>query len=307
MHGEITRHHAPGKDTSVQHSPNILRSVFVAAVLVGVGMNAGCKTGSAAGSPPMDAKTIFLADVRAKGITVQEELPDGRVVLVQNGFSITIVLDNVTREFNQTHDPEVVHQFVRSLDGRWPEALTWERAKPNLLYIAEQAAMETGDSIKAPVAGNVIKVLEHFDSKHGELRFITPKDFKDWNVTQQQVDAVVEKNMTAFVSEHAMHLRNEGPVHFAWLDCPETPSQASLFLSEGFKKGMKATLSLPVYVALPSRGALYIIPAKNKSQIPMLRQEVLDAYKQDSHPLTTEVFEVSDSGIRVYKDLAENP
>ena len=170
-----------------------------------------------------------------------------------------------------------MHRYVSSLDGRWPESLTWERVKPNLLYIAEQSVINAGDSIKAPVAGKVIKVLEYYDKKRGELRFITPQDLKDWKMSQQQVDAVVEKNMNALISGRNLHLHNDGPVHYAWLDCPDAPSQASLFLSEGFKKAMKVTLGLPVYVALPDRGTLYINPAANKSQIPLLSQELRDA------------------------------
>ena len=87
------------------------------------------------------------------------------------------------------------------------------------------------------------------------------------------------------------------------LNCPEAPSQAALFLSHGFKSAMKATLGLPIYVALPNQGSLYLIPAKNKSQIPKLRDVVMQEFKSGSHPLTTEVFEVSEKSISVFTDL----
>src|SRR5207253_1456172 len=116
-------------------------------------------------------------------------------VLSMNGFTVTVGLANTIREFNLSHDPGVVHRFANGLDGQWPTQMTWDRARPGLLYIAEPAGLQVGDSIKAPVAGKVIKVLEHWDPTRGELRFITPDDLKKWKVTRQQIDTVVESNM----------------------------------------------------------------------------------------------------------------
>jgi hypothetical protein len=260
-----------------------------------------------AASKTGDARSLFLEDLRARGITVQREMADGRFVLAMNGFTLTPSLDNVQREFNQTHDPEVVHRFVRSLADSWPPDLTWMQAKANLLYIVEPASMDVGDSIQAPVAGRVIKVLQHYDPKRGELRMIGPDNLKRWNMSRQLVDSLAEHNMAKLIGGKNLRISEGGPVHFAMLDSPDAPSQASLFSSDYFRKVMKSTLGLPVFVALPDRGTLLIFPASSRSQITHLRKDLLNAYKTNSHPITTEIFEVSNSGIRVFKDLAQTP
>src|SRR5689334_23052516 len=121
----------------------------VLAAIFSVAVVGGCRTGGA-DSQAREVRSLFLADLRARGITVRRETADGQFVLAMNGFTLTSSLDNIEREYNLTHDPEVVHQFVRSLADSWPADLTWAQAKANLLYIVEPASMDIGDSIKAP-------------------------------------------------------------------------------------------------------------------------------------------------------------
>ena len=58
-------------------------------------------------------------------------------------------------------------------------------------------------------------------------------------------------------------------------------------------------------VALPSRDTLRIFPESSISTIAALRNELLDDYQCNSHPITTEVLELTESGIRVFKDLKD--
>ena len=95
------------------------------------------------------------------------------------------------------------------LDG-FPKPLTWQVAKTSLYYIPEPSDMDVADSIKAPVAGKIIKVLANFDAKRGELRFIPSRYLSEWKLTQEQVDEAAEHNLTNLVSEHTMRLKNRG-------------------------------------------------------------------------------------------------
>ena len=77
-------------------SPNIS---FASAItmLVSIAAATGCSGGKAKTDSSAEARSIFLADVRAEGIKVSNELPDGRIELTLYDSSVTVSLDNQIR------------------------------------------------------------------------------------------------------------------------------------------------------------------------------------------------------------------
>jgi len=214
-------------------------------------------------------------------------------------------LRNFANGYNGSRDRDIEHQFDRSVSTESLPPLSWEQASRGLLYIAQANGPSSGDTIKTPVAGRVVKSLHHYDSRRGALRTVRPLDLARWNVSRYEAESIAEDNMAVLLCGRNLLMRESGPVRFAMLDCPGMPSPAALCLTNYFRMFMKSVLGLPVYVALPTRNSLFIFPVSSRSDIAFLRQDLLKDYQSGGQPVTSEVLEIAETGIRVYKDLAD--
>jgi hypothetical protein len=53
----------------------------------------------------------------------------------------------------------------------------------------------------------------------------------------------------------------------------------------------------PVYVVIPSRDFVYLFSVQDGELIPRIGSVVVEEYKESGYPLTTDVLEISDTGI----------
>jgi hypothetical protein len=181
--------------------------------------------------------------------------------------------------------------------------LSWEQARDGLLYIARPNLPMSEDRIKLPVIGHVVKSLEHYDPASGLLRTIRRQDLARWNVSRYDIDAIAEHNMALLLCGRFFRMREDESVRYATFESPAAPSSASFCLCNYFRWLMKSTFGFPLYVALPSRNTLRIFPESSVSTIELMRNELIEDYCSNSYPITTEVLEITESGIQVYKDL----
>ena len=85
------------------------------------------------------ARELFLAELAAHDI-VPEEDEDGCYKIVLGEMTLTISLENKSREFEETGDESVLKQFVEViLQHQTMVPQDWESARERLYYAAEPA------------------------------------------------------------------------------------------------------------------------------------------------------------------------
>ena len=77
-----------------------------------------------------------------------------------------------------------------------------------------------------------------------------------------------------------------------------TEFKASLVLSAGFRSLVEPTHGWPVLVVLPCRDFAYVVRCDNQEFVGRLGQVVVDEYNQSGYPITKDVLQVSDDGIK---------
>ncbi|HWB60307.1 MAG TPA: hypothetical protein VG733_12505 [Chthoniobacteraceae bacterium] len=133
--------------------------------------------------------------------------------------------------------------------------------------------------------------------KDGQPVYLTDKDFKALGVDWKTFLAAAQQNATAELKKLTPeYTRNKKKViEFATLTS-ESPLTASVVLSPEFLKMFQQTLGDKVIVVIPNRYTVFVFPvlaSDYKEYAPM----VTDAYHERSHPVSTEVYELTDKGL----------
>jgi hypothetical protein len=78
----------------------------------------------------------------------------------------------------------------------------------------------------------------------------------------------------------------------------DDPLTATMVLSPDFLKKFKDIFGPTILVAIPSRFTVYVFPAL-ASEYQSYAPVVIQDYQQSTYPVSLEVFEISDAGMRV--------
>jgi hypothetical protein len=74
--------------------------------------------------------------------------------------------------------------------------------------------------------------------------------------------------------------------------------KASLLLAPGLAESVREHLGWPVRAIAPARDFLMLWPAENADVVPRIARTALTEFSEGSYPLSTEVLEVGDAGVR---------
>jgi hypothetical protein len=76
------------------------------------------------------------------------------------------------------------------------------------------------------------------------------------------------------------------------------PFKASLLMAPNLKACIESKLGWPVMAVAPDRDFLYLWDAKHKDFVNRVGSTTVEQYSKASYPLSTEVYSVSESGIK---------
>src|SRR5438067_13434212 len=106
-----------------------------------------------------EVRTLFLQELAARKVTVDEVLDDGRYVLKLNNFVCTISLDNLSRDFAEDRDPQRIERSVETTLTALAPLPAWPEAQAGLRFSAEPADCKFGDAMHVPVTDTLCRVL----------------------------------------------------------------------------------------------------------------------------------------------------
>jgi hypothetical protein len=137
----------------------------------------------------MDANAIFGEELSRRGFSfVREDQDTYRVHLER--WEVTANLANVRRNAERDQDPDAIRRFVGKVLESFPSTRPpWNEASGLLLWSAEPADQDFGNSIQVPVTDEVSRVLTLTDADQTKITWITPDMCDEWGVTIEQAAA----------------------------------------------------------------------------------------------------------------------
>lgn len=253
------------------------------------------------------ADELFQAELAQRGLeyTVDD---DGHYHIAIGDVKKTANLDNVRRNYERDKDPTAIVQFVEQLTRKDSGAVpTWSEVQEFVRYSLEPSDYEPGlleRSVHEFVTQSLIKVFVYVSPDGSRISWITDSMLETWQVSRDTVAAIAEENIAQIVSDTKLECAEIGNVSLGMLNTEETPFKASLILSPEFRNLVSDSHGWPVYAVVPTRDFVYVIAKADSAILNRMGAVVQREYNSSGYPITLEVLEVSDDGIKAIGTFA---
>ena len=246
------------------------------------------------------ADEIFRSELQQRGIKYTEAA-DGRYVVQINELDVSASLDNVRRNYDRDGDRGAIVRFVDQLSATFADELpSWDDVRPYVRYSLEPADYEGGldDCLFDSVTSDLHKVFVYTSQDGSQITWISDSQVKDWGVARAEIVRRAETNMRDIIAQTECQCDEIDGVKLGMLSSEETPFKASLILSPAFRGLVSPVIGWPVCVVAPCRDFVYVISAKDRQFLGRLGAVVIREYNCSGYPITKDVLEVSDAGIK---------
>lgn len=220
----------------------------------------GCKRSEpeARSAQKVDVRREFEAELRRRQFEFTR-LPDGRyevrsVALSASEFSLTVSIENLTREVERDHNLGAIARFVDRFE-QVPEAEPWDIARSRLRLSLEPNdydAETMSGALYRPTSETTMQVLTRI-TKTGDVHWVTNEDLKSWGVTREQAETIARDNLDALLVGKEPEVRQIGMRRIGMLPIAESASKASVILAPNFRRFIEPKLGWPVLAVTPCR------------------------------------------------------
>lgn len=278
-----------------------IASVRPAFALLLVALITGCRSHK----PLVDVHQQFTNEANAQGLEVRRETPDGRVIVALGDREVTISLENLSRDLSGGAGQPRLKEFVgtvrQTLASSGNELPAWEVSRGRLRFSLEPEDTEFGDTLRCAFAGRAQRVLVYVSPDEKQIRFLTPPDLKRWNVDRAEAERTASDNMDLLLARTPLKTEDIHGSRLGYFDS-RSPFKAALITSPRLKATLQARLGWPLYAVIPCRDFAYVF--HDEALMERMGAVVVREHQQSSYPITTEVLEISDSGVRAIGDYA---
>lgn len=130
----------------------------------------------------------------------------------------------------------------------------------------------------------------------GQIRFVRSSDLKDWKVTAEDAWEVAFAELERRASRTEVEILPAGELVVASIFASE-PYKASLLLARNLKERLPSSLGWPVIAVAPARDFVYLVRKTDFEKAGGLGAIVLREFNNSGYPISTEVWEISDTGM----------
>jgi len=246
---------------------------------------------------------LFEQELRRRGISFARDSESGRHVLERvDGTRLLLNLDNLTREFERDDDPGRIARFIDTALASGGSAKTWAEARLKLFLTLEPNHFAEPSDLARAVSERVDRVPVLFDPEIGAITWVSQQMLDDLSVTENDALREAGENLDKELQDSALEYKDIDGMRLAFISS-RLPFKASLILAPNFRKTVEPVVGWPVLAVAPARDFLYLWNARHGELTNRLGRVIVDEFKASPYPLSTEVFELTDQGLRAIGDF----
>lgn len=251
-------------------------------------------------------KDLFEQELARRDVAFTRDIESGRHLVERaDGTRVFISLDNLSREFERDEDPGRISRFVDMIltGGSWPQS--WEDARPKLFLALEPRLFAEPPDVARKVSNQVdcIPVLSNFSI--GAMTWVSRPMLEDWSVTEDAIFREATENLDQALQSATLEYREIDGKRLATISS-DLPVNAPLMLASGFRRFAEPVLGWPILVVAPARDFFYLCNARDGELIERLGGVVLQKFGSSPYPLSTELLELTDEGLRAIGEFSAN-
>ena len=266
----------------------------------------GCSQHESMTDPTPTADELFQAELAHRGLQYTID-KDGIYEIAIGDVNATVNLENVRRNYERDRDHEAVTRFAQQLNDDFFGAIpSWADVQPFIRFSIEPSDYRSGfaDTLHEIVNQELVKVFVYVPPDGSRISWITNSMVADWKVENETVVSLANKNMGLIASETQLESQEIDGVPLGMLNTQETHFKASLILTSKFRDLVSPTHGWPVYVVVPARDFVYVVPKEHGDFLGRLGSVVLREYNESGYPVSQEVFEVGSDGMKAIASFA---
>jgi hypothetical protein len=249
---------------------------------------------------PSACDELFQEELKKRGL-VFSITPEWHYKIAIQGTDYTVNLENIRRNYERDDDAGIIIRFVDNV-LRMPEPTppTWMEVQPYLRFSLEPSNYVSGfdDVLFDRISDELYKVYVYARADGSWISWVYESCMKAWGVDRGEVVRQADSNMRDLVLQAKCEFQEIDGVKLGMLAMQETTFKASLILSSAFRDLVAGVIGWPVYVVVPCRDFAFVISATDRDFLGRLGRVVVDQYRKSGHPITKDVLEVSDDGIK---------
>lgn len=244
----------------------------------------------------MDCRSAFEKELARRGVPFTVDHASGLTEIQRDGFRSIISLENLEKSYQLDRDPQHIVRFVDAVlaSMRPREA---ELSSDRLSWSLEPNDYADAPSIRSPLSPEVDRVLVHVSATGERVTWVEPAMLAALRVTEDEAAARAFANLARDLSSSEIVVHEIAGAPLAHLNAM-LPFKSALMLAPNLKERVGARIGWPLRSVVPARDFLYLWPAKHESALERLGGVVVREYAQAPHPISTEVYEIDDHGVR---------
>ena len=244
-------------------------------------------------------RSALASAIEARGGSVVEERDADRVRVELDGRSFVVSLDNIRRRIQMGDALDTtVSDFIATLAPP-PREIDPASQRDGLRLMLEQAEVLDGTgTVHRSISPEVAISLVWIDSPETRIRLVQRRRLTEWQLDEEEAWTVAAANMDRLLAASPLKIMdgNNG----LRLGMLETNSvlKASLITAPALRAHVAPQLNWPVFAVAPCRDFLYLVPDDARDQLGRMGTVVVREFNQSAYPLSPEIFQIYDSGIR---------
>ncbi len=204
-----------------------------------------------------------------------------------------VCLDNLERDYLKDKDAGRVSRFVDTIltppTKLSPEGLYW-CLEPN--DFADPAEF----SVK--ISKRVDRILVHLSSDGKQIMWVAKHTLDELSMNEAVASKIAFENLARALREAELETQTTTDgVKLGFLSTT-LPFKSSLILAPNLKDVIGKALGWPLMAVAPDRDFLYLWAARHSDFVRRVGEVVLREYEEAAYPISTEVYEITDTEIR---------
>lgn len=244
----------------------------------------------------MDVRALFEQELGRRGIGFEAEPGTGRYVVDRDGVRLFVSLDNLSRDLARDGDAGRVTRFVDVVESSWG-AFDATPALDRLYRVLEPSECERGDEFRAPLSDLVDRVLAFTDPDGRMITWAGPAALALLGVSEAEAGERASANLARELGRASLGVQEIDGVRLGYLGTT-LPFKTALILAPNLREVVGGNLGWPLLAVAPDRDFLYLWDASREDFTSHVGRVVVEQYSTASYPISTEVWELSDEGVR---------
>lgn len=241
------------------------------------------------------AEQYFISELKALGVTKYTVDSDGLYNISFNDNTYSISLENSIRDSIKLKTLEPIDMLINTIMKVGNQKDNYSLVKDNIFPTIEKSDIILDDEIQLPLTMQTKLCFYVFVDN--QLIYIDVKDLAHWGIDQTTLEHVSSINLDSEYKSAKVSSKNLDGHNLYYFES-SFPIKATLLLSKCFYLEYSETIGTDFYAVIPSRDFCFFFSSSDKEYfLKRIGRTVLDEYKKSGHPISTEVFLISQNKI----------